>query len=134
MTCVFVCPEDECKRKLARALVHCTAHCAPGKLTKACVEQWRIQDFPEVGTPTLWVGVGGGGVPTYDFAKFSQKLHEIERILTPREGGVPLRSANVELSTKQISVKVTPTTGEYLISGDMLASYPKNLKRSTPKL
>ena len=23
---------------------------------------------------------GGGGVPTYDFAKFSQKLHEIERI------------------------------------------------------
>ena len=23
------------------------------------------------------------GVPTYDFAKFSQKLHEIERIWTP---------------------------------------------------
>ena len=29
--------------------------------------QWRIQDFPEVGAPTLH------GVPTYDFAKFSQK-------------------------------------------------------------
>ena len=26
----------------------------------------------------------GGGAPTYDFAKFSQKLHEIERIWTPR--------------------------------------------------
>ena len=35
--------------------------------------QWQIQDFPEVGVPTL-----GGGVPTYDFAKFSPKLHEIE--------------------------------------------------------
>ena len=38
--------------------------------------QWRIQDFPEV------------GVPTYDFAKFSQKLLEIERIWTSK-GGVP---------------------------------------------
>ena len=29
-----------------------------------------------------------GGVPTYDFAKFSQKLHEIERIWAPGgEGG-----------------------------------------------
>ena len=33
--------------------------------------------LPKVGAPTL-----GGGVPTYDFAKFSQKLHEIERIWT----------------------------------------------------
>ena len=31
---------------------------------------WRIQDLPEV------------GAQTYDFAKFSQKLHEIERIWT----------------------------------------------------
>ena len=28
----------------------------------------------------------GGGAPTYDFAKFSQKLHEIERIWAPRGG------------------------------------------------
>ena len=27
------------------------------------------------------------GAPTYDFAKFSQKLHEIERIWTPGGGG-----------------------------------------------
>ena len=30
---------------------------------------------------------GGGGAPTYDFAKFSQKLHEIERIWTRGGGG-----------------------------------------------
>ena len=28
-----------------------------------------------------------GVAPTYDFAKFSQKLHEIERIWTPGGGG-----------------------------------------------
>ena len=39
--------------------------------------QWQIQDFPEEGAPTPQ------GVPTYKFAKFSQKLHEIERIWTP---------------------------------------------------
>ena len=33
-----------------------------------------IQDFPEVGASTLQ------GAPTYDFAKFFQKLYEIERI------------------------------------------------------
>ena len=27
-----------------------------------------------------------GGAPTYDFVKFSQKLHEIERIWTPGGG------------------------------------------------
>ena len=43
--------------------------------------QWRIQDFPEEGAPTPQ-----GGAPTYDFAKFSQKLHEIERIWTPGGG------------------------------------------------
>ena len=46
-----------------------------------CHQQWRIQDFPEVGTPTLQ-----DGAPTYDFAKLSQKLHEIKRIRPP--GGV----------------------------------------------
>ena len=30
-----------------------------------------------------------GGAPTYNFAKFSQKLHEIERIWTPRGGAHP---------------------------------------------
>ena len=40
--------------------------------------QWRIQDFPEVGAQTLQAA------PTYDFAKYSQKLHKIERIWTAR--------------------------------------------------
>ena len=39
--------------------------------------QWRIQDFPEVEAPTLQEA------PTSDFAQFSRKLHEIERIWTP---------------------------------------------------
>ena len=30
-----------------------------------------------------------GGAPTYDFVKFSQKLHEIERIWTPGGGAHP---------------------------------------------
>ena len=37
------------------------------------------------------------GVPTYDFAKFPQKLHEIERIWVPMGGHAslhPLGSAN----------------------------------------
>ena len=33
--------------------------------------QWRIQDFPEE------------GAPTYGFAKYSPKMHEIERIWMP---------------------------------------------------
>ena len=51
--------------------------------------QWRVQDFPEVGTPTLQ------GAPTYDFAKFSQKLHEIERIYT--RGGASLATGYDEV-------------------------------------
>ena len=61
-------------------------------------EQWRIQDFPEEGAPTLQAG--GGGAPTYNFAKFSQKLHEIERIWTPGGGASKIllcRSATEEI-------------------------------------
>ena len=46
--------------------------------------QWRIQDFPEEGAPTLG---GGGGASTYNFVEFSQKLYEIERIWIPSGGG-----------------------------------------------
>ena len=41
--------------------------------------QWRIQDFPEVGAPTLQ------GTPTYDFAKFPPKMKLKE--FGPRKGG-----------------------------------------------
>ena len=39
--------------------------------------------------PGFPVGGGAnppGGAPTYDFAKFCEKLHEIEKILGRREG------------------------------------------------
>ena len=42
--------------------------------------QWRIQDFAEVGAPTL----GGGGAKILFLSNFPKKLHEIERIWTPR--------------------------------------------------
>ena len=42
-----------------------------------------MKDFPEEGAPTPQ---GLGGAPTYEFAKFPQKLHEIERIWTPGGG------------------------------------------------
>ena len=45
--------------------------------------QWRIQDFPGEGEPTP------RGAPTYDFAIFSRKLHEIERIWAPPGGAPP---------------------------------------------
>ena len=60
--------------------------------------QWRIQEFSNGGTnysggsrifPRRGRQLSGGGAPTYDFAKFSQKLHEIERIWTPRGGARP---------------------------------------------
>ena len=43
------------------------------------------------------------GVPMYDFAKFSQKLHEIERIWTRGEGQsyVPETKAMVFLQPKE---------------------------------
>ena len=49
--------------------------------------------FPQGG------GANSQGAPTYDFAKISQKLHEIERIWTPGDTrdahppGVQIRSA-----------------------------------------
>ena len=40
-------------------------------------DQWRIQDFTEL------------GAPTYDFTNFFQKLHKIERICTLQGRCVP---------------------------------------------
>ena len=49
-----------------------------GNVCSHVPHQWRIQDFPEEGAPTLQ-----RGAPTYNFAKFCQRLHEIEIIWTP---------------------------------------------------
>ena len=55
-----------------------------GVASEVNLMQWRIQDVPEEGAPTPQ-----GGAPTYDFAIFSQKLHEIERIWAPGGGARP---------------------------------------------
>ena len=48
-----------------------------------CYELLSVADpgFPRRGEPSL------GRTARYDFAKFSPKLHEVERIWTPRFGG-----------------------------------------------
>ena len=68
--------------KIVRIRVH-MYHYTPMRVLSI---QWRIQDFPEEGAPTP-----RGGAPTYEIAKFSEKLHEIERIWTPRGGARPSR-------------------------------------------
>ena len=63
-------------------------------------------------------------MPTYDFAKFPQKLHEIERIWTP--GGVPrapLRSATVQGQHRRIEMCVNV----YNIAKGCLADWHLNL-------
>ena len=63
---------------------------------QVCSNHWRIQDFSEVGRQPSRTGD-----TTHDFAKFFQKLHEIERIWT--RGGVPrtpLRFLDPPLQTK----------------------------------
>ena len=53
-------------------------------------ESSLLQDGKAGADPGLPVGGGTnppGGAPTYDFAKFCQKLHEIENILGCSGGG-----------------------------------------------
>ena len=46
------------------------------------------------GFPPRWGRqLSGGGAPKYDFAKISQKLHEIERIWTP--GGARVQNFTI---------------------------------------
>ena len=61
----------------------------PSKWTESSViylHQWSVADprFPQGGAAN-----SPGEAPTYDFAKFSEKLHEIERIWAPRGGTHP---------------------------------------------
>ena len=52
--------------------------------------------FPVVG------GANPPGVPTYDFAKFCEKLHEIKKILGRRGGGGP-KSATAYTAQQLVS-------------------------------
>ena len=60
-------------------------------LVRTHPNQWRIQDFPEV------------GASTYNFVKFSQELHEIERIW-PQEGGGGSKSLLCRSATANVSI------------------------------
>ena len=52
-------------------------------------------------------GGGGGLAPTYDFDKFSEKLHEIEKILGRWRGaGAPPKSATVKIQIMKIMKKI----------------------------
>ena len=70
------------------------------------VRQWRIQDFPEVGPPTLQ------GVPRIILPSFPKILNNIERIWT--RGGArpsrPLRSATVRVADGVVDVEGTHGT------------------------
>ena len=65
----------------------------------------------------------GEGAPTYDFAKFSRKLHEIERILTSGgwgEGGgrAPRAPSNVSACGKLYSqIKFSGGSGIFRMGG-----------------
>ena len=53
-----------------------------------CIEmKYQRESVADQGFPRGGVANSPGeGAPTYDFAKFSRKLHEIERIWTPGGG------------------------------------------------
>ena len=76
------------------------------RLTIIWQNQWRIQDFPEGGAPTL----KGGGAPTYYLPHFSQKLHENKEILAERGRaripGAPLRSATANTPPQKNCMKM----------------------------
>ena len=75
-----------------------------------CYLQWRIQDFPELGRVA---------VPTYDFAKFSPKLHEIERMRTGRGASILQYRSATDLSkrTIQINPLISEIYGIYCSKG-----------------
>ena len=74
----------------------------PGCLiTMSCIStqhlyQGRIQDLPKEGAPTLQ------GATTYDFAKFCEKLYEIENILDRGGGALRVTPLDPPLSTQTL--------------------------------
>ena len=58
------------------------------QLPRGGANLWFCQKFPKncIKLRTFWT-VGGLGAPTYDFAKFCEKLHENQKMLGRRGGG-----------------------------------------------
>ena len=78
------------------------------QLEIALIEEFRVSFQHKTGAdPGFPIGGGanppggGGGAPTYDFAKFCEKLHEIEKILA-RAGFAPPKSATARSSYPEI--------------------------------
>ena len=55
------------------------------------------------------------GAPTYDFAKISEKLHEIEKIFGPGGGCVPLGSTTALVDKQCGRFAVIPREGAYSV-------------------
>ena len=56
-----------------------------------------------------------GGAPTYDFAKFSQKLHEIERIWAPGGACVPRAPLNAPLHLPRYHWRMASTVSQIVV-------------------
>ena len=73
------------------------------------------------------------GAPTYDFAKFCEKLHEIEKILGRGGGGgrtpgtLPLNPPLLHIQNPQIKVALLCATQLHDVSGESVQH--KYLKR-----
>ena len=77
--------------------------------------QWRVQDFPEVGVPT---NSRGGGATTHDFAKFSRVWLHLKNVssLTVPTRRPPSCSVTRALSCRLSASWVCLTTARYFQS------------------
>ena len=104
--------------------------CGSHTIEFACLfltEKYKVSGGSRI-SPRRRRQLPGGGPPTYNFAKFSQKLHEIERIWTPRGGRASkillCRSATGSVDVIRISVDVIKMN---LVSLGVIVSRPKQV-------
>ena len=86
--------------------------------------QWRFQDFREgVGALSL------RGAPGYEFIKFSQKLHEIEKHLAAMGGGAPLDPPMVPNYYSAYQRKLSPVQSSLLVDPPLMPSVTARLRQ-----
>ena len=84
-------------------------------LCKWCLKQWWIQDFPEVGAPTLQ------GASTYNYAKFSQNCMKLKEF---GPGGRP--------KFYYVDPSLLRPWGTYQFSLNVFTEYSKRLETRMP--
>ena len=84
--------------------------------------QWRIQDFPEGGAPTL------RGAPTYYLPNFSGKLHENEEILAEKWGRAPPLDPPLDLQKESFVQRPFSIFGPFLTGRGGIQSLRKDNK------